>query len=140
MSGTLLIREYRQPDANEIVRIIKLNGQYDFPSVEGPEAMDRVAACEAAVALVAESGGQVVGYVKAVYDGSRALIHLLSVHPEHQGRGVGGALLKAVEDEMKKRGAPSIAVSVGDQSMDYWVKRGFRRIPVFLMLKEFSRE
>ena len=44
--------------------------------------MRRVAACTATVFLLAEVQGQPQGFIRAVYDDSRALIHLLSVHPD----------------------------------------------------------
>ena len=98
------VRDYRHSDAEHLVEILKLNGQYEYPHVEGPDAMDRVAECGAAIALVAEDDSRVVGYIRAVYDGARALIHLLTVHPDMQRKGVGAALLAAVEDELRKRG------------------------------------
>ncbi len=132
------IRKYNELDSKNIVEILKLNKQYDYPNVEGPDAMNRVAKCDAAISLVAEIDNRVVGYIKAIYDGSRALIHLLSVHPNYQNIGVGSVLLKAVEGELKKRGAPGATISVTDESVGYWEKKGFKRIPVFLMLKEFD--
>ncbi len=131
------IRKYKKSDSEHIVEILKLNKQYGYPRIEGPEAMSRVAKCGAAIILVAEIDNHIVGYIKAIYDGSRALIHLLSVHPKYQDRNIGGALLVATENELKKRGAPSVSVSVTIKSMRYWEKKGFKRIPVFLMLKEF---
>jgi len=134
------VRDYRQSDAEHLVEILKVNGQYEYPHVEGPDAMDRVAACDAAVALVAEIDGQVVGYIRAVYDGARALIHLLTVHPDYQRKGVGAALLAAVEDELRKRGASGTTVTVTEASRSYWERMGFKRVPAFLMLKEFGPE
>jgi GNAT superfamily N-acetyltransferase len=135
---TIRVRFYNPSDAEQLVEILKLNGQYDYPHVEDPEAMNRVAACDAAVALVAEVDSRVVGYAKAVYDGSRALIHLLSVHPEYQGTGVGSDLVSAVEQELKERGAPTTAVTVTEDSEGYWLKKGYKRMPIFLMLKIFD--
>lgn len=131
------IRKYNKLDSQYIVEILKLNKQYNYPHVEGPDAMNRVAECEAAISLVADIDNCVVGYIKAIYDGSRALITLLSVCPDYQNGGVGSALLSAVEDELKERGAPGTTVSVIEGSVGYWEKKGFKRLPVFLMLKEF---
>jgi hypothetical protein len=54
-------------------------------------------------------------------------------------KGIGGALLTAVEDELKKRSAPGTTVSVTDKSVEFWEKKDFSRIPVFLMIKDFCR-
>jgi GNAT superfamily N-acetyltransferase len=88
-----------------LVTILKLNRQYAYPEVEGSEAMIRVSRCPSALFLVAEENARPVGFIKAVYDGSRAMIHLLSVHPEFQGKGVGSKLLDAAILVLRKRGA-----------------------------------
>lgn len=135
----LTIRKYKSKDSKEIEHILKLNKQYSFPEVEGPEAMDRVARCNAAVSFVAEMNNKITGYIKGIYDGSRAMIHLLSVHPDYQHKGIGKALIKKAEDELIKKGAPSISVTVSNDSMKYWEKNGYRKLPVFLMLKEIKQ-
>jgi len=129
------IRPFAEKDADRLVEILQLNNQYDCPAVEGPAAMCRVAACESAVFLVAEIDGHPQGFIRAIYDGSRAMIHLLSVHPDMQHRGIGRRLVKAVEKELEQRGAPSVSVTVTDASAAFWSKQGFKRLPVYLMLK-----
>ena len=109
---TLNVRPFASGDTDRLVEILSRNRQYDYPDVEGPAAMGRVAECDAAVFLVAESEGQVQGFVRAVYDGARALIHVLSVDPDAQRQGVGRALLAATEAELGRRGAPGAAVTV----------------------------
>ena len=91
------IRPFVERDADRLVDILTRNGQFGHPDVEGTAAMRRVASCDAAVFLVAEVDGQPEGLVRAVYDGSRALIHLLSVNPSAQGRGIGRSLVSAVQ-------------------------------------------
>lgn len=81
LGSLMLIRNFEERDINQIVEILKLNEQYGHPEVDGPEAMKKVKACEAAVFLVCEVNGKVVEHVRGVYDGLRALIHQLSVHP-----------------------------------------------------------
>lgn len=131
-------REFVESDIPRLVEILKLNKQYDYPEVEGPDAMKRVGKCDAAVFLVAEIRGQPCGFIRAIYDGSRATIHLLSVHPSHQGCGIGSALVDAVTSALLKQGAPMISATVTERSVEFWKKQGFRRVPVFLMLKDLS--
>lgn len=136
----LRVRAFRESDIPSLVEILKLNEQYQYPEIEGPASMKRVSNCDAAVFLVAELKKQPCGFIKAVYDGSRALIHLLSVHPDCQNSGVGSALVNAVCTEFHRRGAPSVSVTVTEQSAGFWEKKGFKRLPVFLMLKDELRK
>ena len=130
------IREFTEHDCTGLVEILRLNGQYGHPDIEGPAAMCRVSRCEAAVFLVAEVDGEVKGMIRAVYDGARALIHLVSVHPSVQGRGIGRDLVAAAEAELARRGAPGATVTAGNKSRGFWERLGFRTLPVELMLKE----
>lgn len=134
----ILIRPFTETDTARLVAILQYNGQYHYPEIEGPAAMRRVAACEAAVFLVAEVAGQPQGFIRAVYDGLRALIHLLSVHPDFQHGGIGQALVEAVGTEMQRRGAPSVSVTVTEGSARFWEQQGFIPVPVSLMLKVFG--
>jgi len=65
----VLTRDFQLADINKIVEILKLNNQYGFPEVDGPEAMKRVKACSTAVFLVCETDGKAVGVVRGSYDG-----------------------------------------------------------------------
>lgn len=76
------VRTFQETDTDRLVEILQHNGQYHYPEVEGAASMRRVAACTATVFLLAEVQGQPQGFIRAVYDDSRALIHLLSVHPD----------------------------------------------------------
>lgn len=134
----ILIRPFTETDTARLVAILQHNEQYHYPEIEGPAAMRRVAACEAAVFLVAEVAGHPQGFIRAVYDGSRALIHLLSVHPDFQHEGIGQALVRAVEAELQRRGAPSVSVTATERSAQFWEKQGFLPVPVSLMLKVFG--
>jgi len=132
------IRRFNDADVNYLVEILKLNSQYNYPVIDGSDAMRRVANCEAAVLLIAEVKEQPCGFVRAVYDGSRALIHLLSVHPTYQRHGIGSTLVDAVCAELSRRGAPTVSATVTEQSIGFWEKKGFKRTPAFLVFKEFE--
>jgi len=131
----LEIRTFCESDIDELVEILRLNKQYDYLGIEGHEAMERVSKCDVAFFFVAQCENKVCGLVRGVYDGSRALIHLLSVHPDYKSKGIGKALVQASINEIKKRGAPSVSVTVTDQGASFWENIGFERLPVFLMLK-----
>ena len=68
MNAELAVRRFREADIAPLVRILTANGQYDFPEVEGPEAMRRGGLCSATVF-------QVAGCIRMI----ARLIHLLSV-------------------------------------------------------------
>jgi N-acetylglutamate synthase-like GNAT family acetyltransferase len=129
------IRAFQPEDANSIVDILKKNGQFDHPNVEGPEAMERVSNCNSAVFLIAEKDSAIVGCIRATYDGSRAMIHLLSVLPENQFQHIGTSLVNSAIAELSLRGAPTTSVTVTTSSEDFWAKLGFEKLPVYLMLK-----
>jgi len=127
-----LIRDFESKDADAIVEILRMNNQYGFPEVDGPEAMRRVKACSAAVFLVYEKQGRVIGVVRGNYDGSRAIIHELSVHPNYQRQGVGTALVKEIVRKFRERGAPTVSATVIEESLGFWQKVGFRKTKVLL--------
>jgi putative acetyltransferase len=120
------IRDFQPQDVDAMVTILKANQQYGHPEIDGPEAMLRVRNCTAAEFLVAEEENVAVGMVRGAYDGSRAIIYLVSVHPDHQRRGIGRALVLEISARFKKRGARSIAGIVpGD--LAFWKKMHFRQ-------------
>jgi len=131
----ILIRNFEENDAEALEAILKLNGQFDYPEIENRESMIRVSNCEAAIFLVAELDKSVCGCLKAIYDGSRALIHLVSVHPDYQSKGIATKLVDIAINKLSGLGAPSVSVTVSDESQGYWKKLGFSVLPVYVMLK-----
>jgi N-acetylglutamate synthase-like GNAT family acetyltransferase len=129
----MLIRDFDFADIKEIVEILKSNNQYGFPEVDGPEAMKRVKACSAAVFLVCEMEGKIVGVTRGTYDGSRAIIHQISVHPAHQRKDIGTALVNEIVRRLKQMGAPTISATVTDQSLPFWQRVGFKKTKAFLV-------
>ena len=129
----MLIRDFQLTDRDEIVEILKLNNQYGFPEVDGPEAMKRVKACSVAVFLVCEIDGRVVGVVRGNYDGSRAIVHQLSVHPAYQRRGIGAALVREIVKKFQQMEAPTVSAMVTERSLPFWQKVGFRKTNVLLV-------
>ncbi len=134
----IIIREFKKNDIPEIVEILKSNGQYSHPRVDGPEAMLRISKNPYAVFYIAEIEDRIIGVVRGVYDGSRALIHQISVHPNFQRKGIGFELIKSIASEFKKKGAPSVSVTAGRgdlwDSIGFFEKLGFKDMPIKLMV------
>ncbi len=120
------VREFCERDCDALVAILRANLQYGDPESDGPDAMRRVRACPAAVFLVAEEDGFPVGFVRGVYDGSKALIHIVSVRPDRQRRGIGSALVRAAAQRFRERGATSLAVTVPGDNLVFWKRFSFR--------------
>jgi ribosomal protein S18 acetylase RimI-like enzyme len=98
------------------------------------------------VVLVAEDGGEVLGYTFAGvegYDymslrGPAGVLHDIVVDPAHRGRGVGRALLDATLAELKTRGAPRVVLSTAERNepaQRLFARAGFRRTMI-----EMTRE
>jgi ribosomal protein S18 acetylase RimI-like enzyme len=98
------------------------------------------------VVLVAEDGGEVLGYTFAGvegYDymslrGPAGVLHDIVVDPAHRGRGVGRALLDATLAELKARGAPRVVLSTAERNepaQRLFARAGFRRTMI-----EMTRE
>ena len=133
---SIQIRSFRDDDADLLVKILVSNKQYSHPDVEGPEAMRRASRSQATVFLVATDQDTPVGLIRAVYDGTRAMIHLLSVVPNQQRRGIGRALVLAAQSELERRGAPTVSVTVTEDSAAFWKRFGYVDLPVRLMLRD----
>jgi ribosomal protein S18 acetylase RimI-like enzyme len=122
----MLVRDFEAKDTAALVEILKANQQYGHPQVDGPEAMIEVQKCLASEFVVAEEESQPVGLIRGVFDGSRAIIYLASVHPNFQRQGIGTALLREITRRFKERGAKAISVTIpGDAA--FWKRFGFRQ-------------
>jgi ribosomal protein S18 acetylase RimI-like enzyme len=98
------------------------------------------------VILVAERGGEVLGYTFAGIEGHDYMalrgpagaLYDIVVDPAHRGQGVGGMLLDATLAELRARGAPRVLLSTADRNQAaqrLFARAGFRRTMI-----EMTRE
>jgi ribosomal protein S18 acetylase RimI-like enzyme len=98
------------------------------------------------VILVADDGGDVIGYAFAAvegYDwmslrGPAGVLHDIVVDPAHRGRGLGRLLLNATLAHLKSRGAPRVVLWTAGQNgaaQKLFASAGFRRTMI-----EMTRE
>ncbi len=62
--------------------------------------------------LVGETDGRLMAAVMGGYEGHRGWINYLAVHPEFQGRGCGGQMMRFVQKRLKILGCPKINLQV----------------------------
>lgn len=153
MSGSLIIRPETPEDYPAIAEVNRLAFGQDNEAqlVEAIRASDRFVL---GLSLVAEQAGAIVGHVllsqvDLVGDRTRAILCLapLAVHPTHQNRGIGSALVEAGLVAAEASGAPLVVV-LGhpkfyprfgfEPSASYGIQQPFTVSPGASMVKRLS--
>lgn len=137
--STPRVRRFKIGDLKTVVAILNANNQIAVPAVDGPAALRRVRQVTGTFFLVAEIEKRVVGMVRGVWDGSRALVHQLSVAPDHQRQGIGTALMRALARRFREHGAPSLAVTATEKTSGFYERLGFASTPVVFMVAQHIR-
>jgi predicted N-acetyltransferase YhbS len=127
------IAEAQEEDFAEIEEILAENGML-VRAIDGQEAMKRIRKVMGQYFLVAREGGRVVGFIRATYDGSRAIVHQMAVRARRQRHGVGRALVHEMCKRLQQNGAPTVSVTATEQSQRYYEQFSFERLPITLML------
>ena len=128
------IRYYEAGDAPEIVRLffetVRSVNRADYsdeqleawaPGVPDPEEWH--ARMAGRRTLVAEEGGEVVGFAELEYDGR---LDMLYVRKDAVGRGVGRRLYEAVEREARSQGLGWIFTEASITARPFFEQQGFR--------------
>jgi GNAT superfamily N-acetyltransferase len=123
----------RAAEAGDVERIVPLYEWLFAPPGHRPPTWDEARAAVAlrgaieshdAVVLLAEEGGELVGFCTGYQDmhsvrfGYRAWVEDLAVHPERRSHGIGKALLDAAKDWARERGATHLELDSSDARPD----------------------
>lgn len=102
------------------------------------------------VALAAEDGGGLAGFAVArILTGEfgaaacSAALDMIGVDPAYRGRGLGGALLAAIEDEARTRGARAITTEAAwteGPLLGFFAAAGFAVAPRLVVERPISRK
>ena len=123
-----MIRAYTLEDEDRVRAVVTAAFGEDGEKVA--RLTEDLRATHARAELVAEAAGAVVGHAllsRSWVDARAALVEVLvlsplSVAPEHQGRGVGTALVEAAVAAARRLGAPAVFL---EGSPAYYGARGF---------------
>ena len=117
------VREATPADVGSIAGLL---GQLGYPAdIESVRPrLERLAQSPADELFVAELGGQVVGLAgihvspSLEHDGEAAKVSAIVVDDAHRRRGVGSALLEAVETEARARGCALVFLTTAERRKD----------------------
>jgi ribosomal protein S18 acetylase RimI-like enzyme len=75
--------------------------------------------------IVAEEAGAVIGTAMAGYDGHRGWLYAVAVKPEHQGKGIGSALLTEAEARLVRLGCSkaNLQIRAGNEAVAAFYRR-----------------
>ena len=113
-----MIRKVKLSDAAAIQRINAESLGYDFDREATEAQLKRLLENDQHLILVAEEGGQVIGYAHAasydcLYFPSLLNLLALAVAQDFQGQGHGRALMQALREEGKAAGYTGIRINSG---------------------------
>lgn len=97
------------------------------------EDVERLVADFPAALLVAERDGEVVGALIAAWDGWRGNMYRLAVRDGLRRQGIGIALVRAGEEELRRRGATRVTALVAfedELAGAFWESAGYPQDPV----------
>ena len=130
--GAALVRMHHDLDPKRFIEATPQT-EHGYGSFLGTQLDNRKV-----VVLVAEQGGQVVGYTYAGVEGRdymslrgpAGVLYDIIVDPTHRGRGVGRMLLDATITELEQRGVPQVVLSTAERNASaqrLFDAAGFRR-------------
>ncbi|RLG56205.1 MAG: ribosomal-protein-alanine N-acetyltransferase [Thermoproteota archaeon] len=125
------VRRGRREDLEDIVRL-ELEC---FTSPYPPAFISYMLKSSTHTLLVCEVSGVTVGYAAGRIEGSRGHLLSICVSKRHRRRGLGRMLLKAMEEELKKKGAEEVYLEVREDNhaaLSLYASAGYRqagRIP-----------
>jgi ribosomal protein S18 acetylase RimI-like enzyme len=124
----LAIRTAAPADIDALLALWQVAAENDARPVDTREAVETLIARDPEACLVADRAGRVVGTVIAGWDGWRAHLYRLAVHPDVRRKGVGAALLDAAAQRLAGLGATRIDAMVLDHNelgQHVWRASGF---------------
>ncbi len=124
------IRIAVEQDVAATIELWLVAAENDSRPVDTPEVVRTLIARDPDACLVAEEDGRILGTLIVGWDGWRAHLYRLAVHPEARRRGIGKALLTAGSQRLRELGATridSMVLEGNDLGAAIWSADGFQR-------------
>lgn len=115
-------------DVDALLAFWAIAGENDARPSDSAPVVEALLRRDPEAVLVVRSEGRIVGTVIAGWDGWRAHLYRLAVHPDHRRQGIAGALLDAAEDRLRALGAgrfDAMVLEGNDLGASAWAARGY---------------
>ncbi len=129
-SASITIRAATAEDVDSLLSLWAVAAENASRPGDSAEAVRTLLARDPEACLVACADGRLVGSLIAGWDGWRAHLYRLAVHPEARRRGIGRALLDAGAARLKELGASRLDAMVLDDNelgQSLWRGAGYER-------------
>jgi ribosomal protein S18 acetylase RimI-like enzyme len=127
VTAEAVVRPGRREEIPEVLGLWREAGS--VPSVsDDPASLERLPETSRDALLVAETHGRVVGTIIAGWDGWRANLYRLAVHPSARRRGIALRLVADAERRLAAKGArrlSAIVMSEHDPAVALWLAAGY---------------
>jgi ribosomal protein S18 acetylase RimI-like enzyme len=123
------IRRAREADIGSVLRLWAIAGGPESVGATR-EGISRLLGTDRDGLLLAESDGELIGTLIAVWDGWRGSFYRIAVHPGLRRQGLATALLREGERQLRERGAIRLTAIVADDdpaAVGFWQAAGYRR-------------
>ena len=138
----MLIRPYVSRDEAEVIKLWRecnLTRPWNNPQKD----IERKLKDSPGLFLVGVIENKVVATAMAGYDGHRGWVNYLAVGPNYQRRGLGRALMAAIEERLAAEGCPKINLQIRTDNataLKFYEKLGYKTDPVVSMGKRLVEE
>jgi ribosomal protein S18 acetylase RimI-like enzyme len=119
-------------DVPAVLAFWSIAAENDARPADTPEAAAELAARDPDALVLAVDGDMIIGTVIAGWDGWRAHLYRLAVHPDRRREGIGRALLAHAEQRIRALGATradAMVLDGNDLGQSIWTDAGYRRQP-----------
>ncbi len=129
MADEIHLRQCRQDEGQAVLDLWRQAGDVVASPTDSLEAVKAAINHSAALFLVAESEGNIVGTIIGTFDGWRGEVYRLAVAPEARRRGVARMLVDAAEKWMAGQGCHRISAIVEKDhpwATGFWDTAGYQ--------------
>lgn len=115
-------------DVDALLAFWAIAGENDARPSDSAPVIEALLRRDPEAVLVVRADGRIIGTVIAGWDGWRAHLYRLAVHPDHRRRGIAHLLLDAAEHRLRALGAGRFDAMVLDGNAlgsSAWAARGY---------------